>query len=96
MGHSAETAGHPQLIWFQDLPQKDGHRNGAGAAGSGVEDGTEITCSEAALNGMTGENECCGECKKYIKKVMNAASKIYDEEMKTYIPYLRKVTSLYQ
>ena len=57
-----------------------------------LEDGTEITCSEAALNGMTGENECCGECKKYLKKVMNAASKIYDEEMKTYIPYLRKVT----
>ena len=53
-------------------------------------DGTAITCSDAAKLGMDGE--CCGKCKSHIKSIMGAASKIYDEGIKTYIPYLRKVT----
>ena len=50
------------------------------------------TCSVAARNGNTDATKCCSVCKEHIKKIMAAAGDVYEEDMSTFVPYLRKVT----
>lgn len=50
---------------------------------------TETTCSQLAHSGSDGK--CCGTCKKYVRDVIEAAKEVYETDMATYTPYIRRV-----
>ena len=50
---------------------------------------TETTCSQLAHSGSDGK--ACGTCKKYVRDVIEAAKEVYEKDMATYTPYIRRV-----
>ncbi len=57
VGNGSQSPRHPELILLQNFPQADGHGNGQGAPGGGIEDGAEIPGEHRPQKNPGGQNQ---------------------------------------